>query len=137
MNHATDEDQFLFHHYADYVASIMVPFENPHGPSNPWKVFYPSVSLRYLLPGEKALYHAIIAHSAFNLANLGPDNVMSMRLRSATKHYNMSIKYVNESIESVNKNSASTLAAIMTLMMAEVSKSFRGVALRQLIAINV
>jgi hypothetical protein len=121
MNHATKEDQFLFHHYVDYVASIMVPFENPHGPSNPWKVFYPCVSLRYLLPGEKALYHAIIAHSAFNLANLGPDNASSMRLRSATKHYNISIQYVNESIGSVNRDSASTLAAIMTLMMAEVS----------------
>lgn len=121
MNHATNEDRLLFHHYVDYVASIMVPFENPHGPSNPWKVFYPSVSLRYLLPGEKALYHAIIAHSAFNMANLGPENLKSMRLRSATKHYNISIQYVNESIGSVNRDSASTLAAIMTLMMAEVS----------------
>jgi hypothetical protein len=121
MEHATNEDRLLFHHYVDYVASIMVPFENPDGPSNPWKVYYPSVSIRYLLPGEKALYHAIIAHSAFNMANLGPGKLTSMRLRSATKHYNMSIQYVNESIGSVNRDSASTLAAIMTLMMAEVS----------------
>ncbi|CAI7566201.1 unnamed protein product [Penicillium pancosmium] len=53
------------------------------------------------------------------MANLGPENLTSTRLRSATKHYNMSIQYVNESIGSVNRDSASTLAAIMTLMMAE------------------
>lgn len=118
VNTTTIEDGYLFHHYVDYVASVMMPFEHP---SNPWKVFYPSVSLRYLLPGEKALYHAIIAHSAFNLAYLGPGDTRNVRLRSATRHYNRSIQYVNESIGSGERDSGSTLAAIMTLMMAEVS----------------
>ncbi|KAJ5674350.1 fungal-specific transcription factor domain-containing protein [Penicillium maclennaniae] len=114
--HADSEDRLLFHHYVDYVASVMMPFEHPW---NPWKLYYPSVSLEYSVPGERALYHAILAHAAFNLAHLGGDTAKMMRL--AAKHYNASIQHVNDGIQtSADTDSGGILAAIMTLMMAEV-----------------
>lgn len=111
----SDEEKLLFHHYVDYVASIMMPFEHP---CNPWKRHYPAVSLQYSGSGEKALYHAILAHAAFNFAHLGSDRQKMMRL--ATLNYNTAIKYVNDSLRVSGRESGSTLAAIMTLMMAEV-----------------
>ncbi|PKY09428.1 hypothetical protein P168DRAFT_301923 [Aspergillus campestris IBT 28561] len=112
---ANQEEKLLFHHYVDYVASIMMPFEHP---CNPWKRHYPAVSLQYSVSGEKALYHAILAHAAFNFVHLGNDRQKMMRL--ATSNYNAAIKYVNDSLRVTGKDSGSTLAAIMTLMMAEV-----------------
>ncbi|KNG85000.1 hypothetical protein ANOM_006560 [Aspergillus nomiae NRRL 13137] len=108
-------EKMLFHHYVNYVASIMMPFEHPW---NPWKRHYPVVSLQYSESGEKALYHAILAHAAFNFANLGHDRQKMMRL--AASNYNASIQYVNDSIQASGRDFDSTLAAIMTLMMAEV-----------------
>lgn len=114
--HANSDDKFLFQHYANYVASVMMPFEHPW---NPWKRYYPSLSLEYSTPGERALYHAILAHAAFNLAHLGTDITKMMQL--AANHYNRSIQHINEAIQvSGNQGSGDTLAAIMTLMMAEV-----------------
>ncbi|GAB1194712.1 hypothetical protein APSETT444_003958 [Aspergillus pseudonomiae] len=108
-------EKMLFHHYVNYVASIMMPFEHPW---NPWKRHYPVVSLQYSESGEKALYHAILAHAAFNFANLGHDRQKMMQL--AASNYNASIQYVNDSIQASGRDFDSTLAAIMTLMMAEV-----------------
>lgn len=114
--HANSEDKFLFHHYVNYVASVMMPFEHPW---NPWKLYYPSVSLKYSVPGERALYHAVLAQAAFNLAHLGGGTANMMRL--AARHYNASIQHVNDGIQtSADKDPGPILAAIMTLMMAEV-----------------
>ncbi|KAJ5374855.1 fungal-specific transcription factor domain-containing protein [Penicillium concentricum] len=114
--HANSEDKFLFHHYVNYVASVMMPFEHPW---NPWKLYYPSVSLKYSVPGERALYHAVLAQAAFNLAHLGGGTADMMRL--AARHYNASIQHINNGIQtSADKDPGPILAAIMTLMMAEV-----------------
>ncbi|KAJ5756919.1 fungal-specific transcription factor domain-containing protein [Penicillium nucicola] len=114
--YADSDDKLLFHHYVNYVASVMMPFEHPW---NPWKLFYPSVSLEYSEPGERALFHALLAHAAFNLAHLGGNAAKMMRL--AAKHYNASIQHVNDGIQtSADKGPGAILAAIMTLMMAEV-----------------
>lgn len=127
--HANSDDNGLFHHYANYVASVMMPFEHPW---NPWKKYYPAVSLNYSAPGERALYHAILAHAAFNLAHLGADTTKMMRL--AANHYNTSIQHINEAIQlSEDKGSGGTLAAIMTLMMAEVPTNLHCVIERKLI----
>ncbi|OGM39530.1 hypothetical protein ABOM_011912 [Aspergillus bombycis] len=115
MPRPSSREKMLFHHYVDYVASIMMPFEHPW---NPWKRYYPAVSLQYSESGEKALYHAILAHAAFNFAHLGHDRQKMMRL--AASNYNASIQYVNDSIQASGRDFDSTLAAIMTLMMAEV-----------------
>lgn len=116
MRHANSEDKLLFHHYVNYVASVMMPFEHPW---NPWKLYYPSVSLEYSVPGERALYHAVLAHAAFNLTHLGGGTAKMMHL--AARHYNASIQHVNDSIQnSTDKDTGPILAAVMTLMMAEV-----------------
>ncbi|KAE8353031.1 fungal-specific transcription factor domain-containing protein [Aspergillus coremiiformis] len=113
--HPTREDKFLFHHYVDYVAAVMMPFEHP---SNPWKLYYPAVSMQYSLPEEKALYHALLSHAAFNLAHLGVNKARMMWL--AARNYNTSIQHLNNSIQTPGSGYSGTLAAILTLMMAEV-----------------
>ncbi|OJJ38699.1 hypothetical protein ASPWEDRAFT_180214 [Aspergillus wentii DTO 134E9] len=113
--HTDPQNKFLFHHYVNHVASVMMPFEHPW---NPWKLYYPAVSLHDTLSEEKALYHAILTHAAFNLGHLGVDQSRMMAL--ATRHYNSSIQHLSKSIRSGRQRFSSTLAAIMTLMMAEV-----------------
>ncbi|KAE8387683.1 fungal-specific transcription factor domain-containing protein [Aspergillus alliaceus] len=113
--HANSEDSFIFHHYVHYVASVMMPFEHP---CNPWKKYYPAVSLQYILPEQKSLYHALLSHAAFNLAHLGFDKTRMLRL--ATRNYNISIQHLNNSIQTLGSDYSGTLAAILTLMMAEV-----------------
>jgi hypothetical protein len=127
--HASSDDKLLFQHYVNYVATVMMPFEHPW---NPWKRYYPSVSLEYSAPDERALYHAILAHAAFNLAHLGADSEKMMRL--AVRHYNASIKYINDSLQASGETgSGGILAAIMTLMMAEVITKIEQVVETELI----
>ncbi|KAE8371730.1 fungal-specific transcription factor domain-containing protein [Aspergillus bertholletiae] len=113
--HASSEDKFLFHHYVHFVASVMMPFEHPW---NPWKLYYPAVSLQYSLPEEKALYHALLCHAAFNLANLGFNKARMTWL--AARNYNTAIQHLNSSFQTAKGSYSGILAAILTLMMAEV-----------------
>ncbi|EAW12383.1 fungal specific transcription factor domain-containing protein [Aspergillus clavatus NRRL 1] len=115
---AGPRDCYLFHHYVTHVAIHMMPFDHP---LNPWKLYYPSVALQLSNPEEKAMYHALLAHAAFSLAHLSSPGRITMDAL-AVWHYNASIKHLNQVLQSVEPNhrSSTTLAAIMTLMMAEV-----------------
>lgn len=109
-----DERQ-LFHHYVNHVAVIMMPFEHAR---NPWTSSYPAVALQQSSGDERALYHAILAHSAFHLAHLSTNAEKWSVL--ATRHYNCSIRTLMKSIEAGQSQYAPSIATIMTLLMSEV-----------------
>jgi hypothetical protein len=108
-------EQLLFNHYINHVAIIMMPFEHTR---NPWKSSYPAVALCDSTTDQNALYSALLAHSAFNLAQLGVDKDQMQTL--ATKYYILAIRQLRASIEHDKRQYAYTMAVIMTLMMAEV-----------------
>jgi hypothetical protein len=64
------------------------------------------------------LFHALIAHSAFNVALLQKDRYKMMRM--ASQSYNSAIRTLLPVIGGSARHFTTTLAAIMTLMMAEV-----------------
>jgi hypothetical protein len=109
-------DRMLFHHYTPHVAFLMIPLEHPR---NPWSSHYPAVARMHLLPEQKALYNAMLAHAAYNLALLG-SSPTKMMVAAAT-HYSKAIEQLNACIESTDRDYCGTVAAIITLMMAEVN----------------
>lgn len=108
-------EKILFNHYINHVAIIMMPFEHTR---NPWKSSYPAVALCDAATDQNALYSALLAHSAFNLAQLGVDKDQMQSL--ATKYYILAIRRLRAGIEHDKGQYAYTVAVIMTLMMAEV-----------------
>lgn len=111
------EEKLLFHHYVHHVATIMMPFEHFR---NPWKHSYPAVALNSTTFERKALYNALLAHSAFNLAQL--DASKQKMLSLATKYYNRAIRQLAYTIGHPRRQYADTLAVISTLMIAEVRR---------------
>lgn len=108
-------ERHLFHHYVNHLAFIMMPFEHPR---NPWKSSYPAVALQHSSLGQRALYNAILAHSAFHLSQLSADKRHMTMV--AVKHYNLAIPFLTESLGCQDAHYAEMLAAISTLMLAEV-----------------
>ncbi|KAK2740626.1 hypothetical protein FQN57_005995 [Myotisia sp. PD_48] len=111
---ANASEMFLFHHYAHHVAFLMMPFEHPR---NPWKHYYPAVAIHYESAEERALYSALLSHSAFNLAELGVNKNKNVAL--GIKYYNSAIAQLTKCFQSETRDFGGTIAAIMTLMMAE------------------
>ncbi|EXJ77814.1 hypothetical protein A1O3_08973 [Capronia epimyces CBS 606.96] len=107
-------EKHLFHHYVNHVALLMMPFEHSR---NPWRLSYPAVALHRSSPGQRALYNALLAHSAFHLSQLSVNKQPMSVL--AVKHYNRTIRLLMESIGHRDSHYAETVAAIMTLLMAE------------------
>ncbi|KAI1614771.1 fungal-specific transcription factor domain-containing protein [Exophiala viscosa] len=108
------EENHLFQHYVNHVAVIMMPFEHSR---NPWTSSYPAAALHYSSTEQRALYDAILSHSGFHLAQLSNDRDRWAIL--ATKHYNKAIQMLMKSISQERMQYGPTVAAIMTLLMAE------------------
>ena len=108
------EENLLFQHYVNHVGIIMMPFEHSR---NPWTSSYPAAALHYSSTEQRALYDAILAHSGFHLAQLSNDRGRWTTL--ATKHYNKAIQMLMKSINYGRRQYGPTVAAIMTLLMAE------------------
>lgn len=110
-----DHEAFLFKHYVDHVAALMMPYEDAR---NPWKSSYPAVALHSVSRVQIGLYRAMLAQAAVNLAHLGCNREMSLLL--GAKYYSSAIAALRDSIDSRDGDYASLLAAIMTLMFVEV-----------------
>ena len=98
----------------------MIPFFHPR---NPWYSYYPAVARCYETSDQKALYNAMLSHAAYNLAGLAslPEKMFSL----ATEYYTNAIAHLKSSLRQENSDYGGTLAAIMTLCMAEVSLTLR------------
>jgi hypothetical protein len=108
-------EKFLLNHYVNHVAVIMMPYEHYR---NPWRTHYPSVAYTMLSSGHRALYDAILAHAAFNLSVLRADEQRMSFVGS--QHYSKAIQQVLPSLTR-DEDASIAMAAIMTLMMTEVS----------------
>lgn len=110
------EEGFLFKHYIDHVALIMMPYDDQR---NPWKSFYPTEARFPNSQPQKALLHAMLAQAALNLAHLGcsRENLMLQ----AGRHYALALEELRSSMHCSSIEYAIFIAVISTLMFVEVS----------------
>ncbi|TFB02655.1 hypothetical protein CCMA1212_005592 [Trichoderma ghanense] len=116
---ASRDETMIFHHYVTWVAPLMIPVD---GAQNPWKSVYPSTALRDSSAASRALYHAILAQSAFNMANLHKDNRASSRRKEsvALRHYGASLRELSQSLNIAREEEYDACAATLyTLMISE------------------
>lgn len=119
-----DGEAFLFQHYTQHVAVMMMPYEDRR---NPWATSYSQVALYYNTEEQRALYNGLLAQAATNLAHL--DCSKERMQLEAQKHYAQAIQLLRNGIENQSGDYASYLAATMTLMMFEASNSFSPISL--------
>lgn len=114
-----NEEGFLFQHYTQHVAFMMMPYEDRR---NPWATSYSQAAFDHATIEQKALYNGLLAQAAINLARLDCSR-KKMELQAVT-FYHKALQYLRESITKPSGHSpdhfASFLAAAMTLMMYEV-----------------
>jgi hypothetical protein len=95
---------------------MMTPINDDH---NPWKSTYPCLAVHDVnSTSTKSLFHGILAQSAFHLSNLGVPNPAIYR-RSATQHFGIALRHLRRSLASPTENFSSTLAAMLTVTLAE------------------
>ncbi|RDW58604.1 hypothetical protein BP6252_13080 [Coleophoma cylindrospora] len=111
------EEHRLFYHYVCNISIVMTPIDDGH---NPWKSTYPSIAVRDLSSSStRALYHAILAQSAYFLANVkGPVRGKGEKL-SAMRYFGMAIRELRESLTKPDKDYISVLAALLTVILGE------------------
>jgi hypothetical protein len=111
------EENFLFFHYVSYVSVQMMPIDDGR---NPWRSTYPSLAVQGAKTSSTdALYHAILAKSAYNIANLkGPGRGNSEKA-SAMRYSGKAIQELRQSLDLPTKDYCSVLAALLTIMLAE------------------
>ncbi|CZR60976.1 uncharacterized protein PAC_10872 [Phialocephala subalpina] len=105
----------LCHHYFTYTALNMMPFKDKR---NPWMSFYPRLARQGSSRGQRALYNAMLAQAAGNLAQLGSQRDKMSAL--AIKFYADGIKDLRKGLESKEMDFSTVVASIMTLIMAEI-----------------
>ena len=110
-------ERLLFHHYVQEVAGNMMPFEYS---KNPWKFHYPAVALNSSCGDQRALYHGMISHAAFHLAQLGVNECETLSI-IGSKSYATSIRELRPNLGTEPTEYAITIASIFSLMFAEVS----------------
>ncbi|KAL6853236.1 fungal-specific transcription factor domain-containing protein [Trichoderma novae-zelandiae] len=116
---ASRDEAMIFYHYVTWIAPLMIPVD---GAENPWKSVYPSTALRDSSAASRALYHAILAQSAFNIANLHRDNRASSRHKEsvALRHYGASLRELSQSLSATKEEEYDACAATLyTLMISE------------------
>lgn len=115
------DEATIFHHYVTWIAPIMIPVDNTN---NPWKSVYPSTALQDSSAASRALYHAIIAQSAFNMANLYKESQEIYRQNEsiALQHYGASLRELSQTLSYTKEAEYNACAATLyTLMISEVS----------------
>ncbi|RDW58860.1 hypothetical protein BP6252_13336 [Coleophoma cylindrospora] len=110
-----DKEAFLFRHYVSHVASMMMPYEDDR---NPWYLHYPKAALQESAQQHKALYKAMLAQAAVNLAHLGSSRENNLLI--ATSYYVSAIQDLRSCINDQQQDYGTFLAAILTLMFVEV-----------------
>lgn len=109
------EDNHLFHHYVSNVSARMVPVNDD---CNPWKSTYPSLAiLDTTSTSSRSLLHAILAQSAFHLANLTEPKA-GKYLKSAMQHFGSALRHLRSSLASPKEDFSGTLAAMLTITLA-------------------
>lgn len=110
------EENHLFFHYISSVSVLMTPIDDWR---NPWKSTYPSIAVQGPnASSTNALYHAILAQSAYHLSNLkGPGG--EPESLSAMRYSSLAIRELKESLRTPTEDYSSVLAALLTLMLAE------------------
>lgn len=111
------DEKRLFNHYANYVSVIMMPFDHP---LNPWHTQYTTIALHSRSVEQKALYHAVLSHAAYNMIELGLEKEGLLPLTA--KHSNIAISLLRQSLKGDIYDLGTIMAVIITLLMIEVSK---------------
>lgn len=114
----TATDCALLQHYVNHVALLMMPYKDSR---NPW-IHYPMTALRGSSSNQPALYHGLLAQSAFNIAQLHNDPSM---METGLKHYDLAIKELSLCLATARRHQcqfSAMLATIMTLLFAEVRR---------------
>lgn len=115
------DEATIFHHYVTWIAPIMIPVDSTN---NPWKSVYPSTALQDSSAASRALYHAIIAQSAFNMANLYKESpeMYYQKESVALEHYGASLRELSQTLNYTKEAEYNACAATLyTLMISEVS----------------
>ncbi|KAI0546102.1 fungal-specific transcription factor domain-containing protein [Xylaria curta] len=108
-------ERMLFHHYVTHVAGIMMPYEHPR---NPWRLYYPATALSCAAADQQALYNAMLAQAAFNLAHLrGFDEEI---LTIGSKYYYSGIEKLLSIARGQGTDFGAMTASIMTIMFSEI-----------------
>lgn len=110
-----DEEAFLFQHYVNHVAFMMMPYEDLR---NPWKSSYPAVALHYTSQSNQSLFKALLAQAAYNLAYL--DCGRERMLNLAARYYASALGELRNGLLDQHKDYGALMASIMTLVMVEV-----------------
>ncbi|KEF61559.1 uncharacterized protein A1O9_03126 [Exophiala aquamarina CBS 119918] len=95
----------------------MVPVDDD---SNPWKTIYPSLAIQATRSqGSEALYHALLAQSASQLANLRGEEKGAQARASAIRHYGIALHWLRQSLAAQSKDYTTVLAAMYSVILAE------------------
>lgn len=110
---------YLFDHYINHVAYLMVPIRTM---SNPWRSTYPSIAVQASSPLARSLYHGLLSQAAFNLAaltsnQLGRDHNL---YASGLEHYGLALARLREGLGDPNSDACAAVAALLTLINIEV-----------------
>ncbi|KAK5065088.1 hypothetical protein LTR84_000924 [Exophiala bonariae] len=117
MVNVTYEDGMLFHHFLSNLSKRMVPVDDD---CNPWKTVYPSLAMQTTRSSDaEALYHALLAQSAFQLANLKGSERGAQVRGSALRHYGIALSKLRQSLIDPSKDYTTVLAALYTVILAE------------------
>lgn len=112
----SQEEYYLFQYYLERIGGLMLPYEHP---KNPWKNIYPAAAAASRRSADGSiLYHAMLAHAAFHLAyvKVGDTSIYE----AGPKYYDMAIVQLLNVIRAEVGFTPVTLAAILSLMYAEV-----------------
>lgn len=109
-------DNELFHHYISHLAGMMTPIDDER---NPWKSTYPSMAVREGTSNSTlSLRHAILSQSAFQLASIKTTE-SGKYLTAAAKHFGVAVHNLRNSLETPSKHFSSTLAAMLSITLAD------------------
>lgn len=109
-------DNELFYHYISHLAGMMTPIDDER---NPWKSTYPSMAVREVTSNSTvSLRHAILSQSAFQLASIKTTD-SGKYLTAAARYFGIAVHKLRNSLETPSKNFSSTLAAMLSITLAD------------------
>ena len=119
---ATDALGLLSSHFVNHVAGVLMPFNHE---DNLWQTSIPQAVLRsgdleLRSAEQRSLYNGVLALAATHLAKKGVANKEEMEDK-ANKHYGIATSELVTSIGTGNRDYGTFLAAVLTMMMVEVS----------------
>jgi hypothetical protein len=95
----------------------MIPIDDGR---NPWKSTYPSIAVQDVSSSSsRSLYHAILAQSAFNLANLKGRHRGANERSHGMRYCGLALRELRESLATPTEDYSSVLAALLTVTIVE------------------